>query len=273
MLYRTAAGSSFRAGELRSLTPKSFALEGDGPSISVTAAYSKRRRDDVQPIDRGLADTLRPWLAAQAAGGPVFALPDKTGAMLRGDLRRARAKWLREASTPLERRERRQSDFLCAVDAEGRVFDFHGFRHDYISGIVSSGASVKVAQELARHSTPSLTIGRYAHVRLHDLRAAVPSVPGTTSTTRPEAVAPRATGTCDLVLHRCNKLDAKPCESMRPRAMGAHEAVIASDQNHSAFAGERDALRQEATNCENAPGRTRTGDLRIGSTGRTGGRG
>jgi len=91
MLYRTAAGTGFRAGELRSLTPKSFDLAADEPSISVTASYSKRRRDDAQPIDRGLADTLRPWLAAQAVGEPVFALPDKTGAMLRGDLRLARA--------------------------------------------------------------------------------------------------------------------------------------------------------------------------------------
>jgi len=147
------------------------------------------------------------------------------------------------------------------------VFDFHGFRHDYISGIVASGASVRVAQELARHSTPTLTIGRYSHVRLHDLRAAVPSVPGAISTTPPESMALRATGTCDSALHGCNKLDAKPCESMRPRAMGAHEAVIAGDQNDSAFAGERDVLRQGATSCENERGGVQTSNLRIGSMG------
>ena len=33
------------------------------------------------------------------------------------------------------------------------------------------------AQELARHSTPTLTIGRYAHARLHDLTAALDSLP------------------------------------------------------------------------------------------------
>jgi hypothetical protein len=36
---------------------------------------------------------------------------------------------------------------------------------------------VKVAQELARHSTPTLTIGRYSHTRLHDVSAALDSLP------------------------------------------------------------------------------------------------
>ena len=37
--------------------------------------------------------------------------------------------------------------------------------------------SVKVAQELARHGSPTLTIGRYSHVRLQDLRGALAAVP------------------------------------------------------------------------------------------------
>ena len=50
-------------------------------------------------------------------------------------------------------------------------------RHTYISGIVAGGASVKTAQELARHSTPVLTIGRYSHARLHDLQGALDALP------------------------------------------------------------------------------------------------
>ena len=50
-------------------------------------------------------------------------------------------------------------------------------RHTYISGIVAGGASVKTAQELARHSTPMLTIGRYSHARLHDLHGALDALP------------------------------------------------------------------------------------------------
>jgi hypothetical protein len=45
--------------------------------------------------------------------------------------------------------------------------------------LVSRGipdASVKVCQELAHHSTPALTIGIYAHTRLHDLTVAIEAV-------------------------------------------------------------------------------------------------
>ena len=67
-----AAGTGFRANELRSLTPESFDLDADPPTVTVQAAYSKRRRDDVQPIRPDLADALRPWLASKAPGQPVF---------------------------------------------------------------------------------------------------------------------------------------------------------------------------------------------------------
>ena len=43
--------------------------------------------------------------------------------------------------------------------------------------IAQSGASPKVAQELARHSTVTLTLGRYAHAALYDLAAAVSDLP------------------------------------------------------------------------------------------------
>lgn len=43
----------------------------------------------------------------------------------------------------------------------------------------SSGASVKTAQTLARHSTPTPTIGRYAGVVADDMQKAVESLPAT----------------------------------------------------------------------------------------------
>ena len=52
----------------------------------------------------------------------------------------------------------------------------------YVSGIVAGGASVKTAQELARHSSPTLTIGRYSHARLHDLQGALDALPSATPT-------------------------------------------------------------------------------------------
>ena len=72
-LYRLALGTGFRANELRSLAPEAFDLDGETPTVTVAAAYSKRRRDDVQPIRRDLAEALRPWLASKAPGSPSSA--------------------------------------------------------------------------------------------------------------------------------------------------------------------------------------------------------
>ncbi len=56
--------TGFRAEEIRTLTRESFSLDGDEPTITVRACYSKRGkrsgRDDVQPIRRDDAEALLP---------------------------------------------------------------------------------------------------------------------------------------------------------------------------------------------------------------------
>ena len=178
IVYRLALGTGFRAKELRSLTPESFNLETDPPTV--TPGHAKNDKLTPQPIRRELADLLRPWLAVRPVREWIFArLPLKTARMLRADLKAARAAWIESVPDGPEREARERSDFLRYENAAGEVFDFHATRHTYISAIVAGGASVKVAQELARHSTPTLTIGRYAHTRLHDLTAALESLPST----------------------------------------------------------------------------------------------
>ena len=177
MLYRLALGTGFRASELASLVPGSFDLDGRPPTVTVEAGYSKHRRRDVQPIRRDLADLLRPWLEARTPGLPVFPIPDKPVKLVQADLAAARDAWLEEAATKKERKEREKSSFLKYRDAAGRVADFHALRHTYISRLVRSGANIKVAQELARHSTPMLTLGRYAHVQLADQTRALDALP------------------------------------------------------------------------------------------------
>jgi hypothetical protein len=97
--------------------------------------------------------------------------------MLKKDMAAARAAWIAEATTDEERQSRKRSDFLRYKNEAGEVVDFHALRHTYISAIVAGGASVKTAQELARHSSPSLTIGRYSHTRLHDIQGALEALP------------------------------------------------------------------------------------------------
>ena len=199
MVYRLALGTGFRAKELRSLVPEFFALDSDPPTVTVQAGSSKRRRIDVQPIRCDLADVVRPWLANKADGARLFErLPGGTARMLRQDLAAARRAWIEAAGSGQERQTRAASNFLKYRDSAGRIADFHATRHTYISSIVASGASVKTAQELARHSSPTLTIGRYSHARLHDIVGALEGLPDQEAPETQQTL--RATGTDDATV-------------------------------------------------------------------------
>jgi integrase len=144
MLYATAVGTGFRLGELQSLTPESFNLRSDPPTIVCDAAYTKNGKKADQPIREELAGLLRPWLAGKAPGKPVFVLDRvQIARVLRRDLEDAGI-------------------------AESESYDFHCLRHTYITMVINSGASVKVCQELARHADPKLTMNVYTHLTIRD---------------------------------------------------------------------------------------------------------
>jgi len=249
MVYRVALGTGFRAAELRSLTVDAFNLDGDPPSVTVEAGSSKRRKRDVQPIRRDLADAMKPFLAGKTARvQPFKGLPAKTAAMMRRDLDAAG---------------------LAYADDAGRVADFHSLRHTYITRLVNGGASVKVAQELARHSTPTLTIGRYAHVRMHDLSGALDALP---SLTPAGTEAARATGTYGAptppvkAQHRRNTSDAKHGNSLRTVANAPPQGSEGGDSGLSLQnKGFREHSRAVAACRQTAPPGTRTPDPLIKS--------
>ncbi len=144
MLYQLAVETGLRAGELRSLTRASFSLDGDTPTVTVAAAYSKRRREDTLPLRSELAEELRLFLSQMAPATPVFRMPDRKQAaeMFRADI---------EAAGIVYR------------DDAGKVTDFHSLRHTFISNLAAGGVHPKVVQSLARHSTITLTMDRYTH--------------------------------------------------------------------------------------------------------------
>jgi integrase len=86
LIYMTAAGTGFRANELRTLTPECFDLAGTPPTITIEAGYSKHRRQDVQPIREDLAELLQGWVRGKPAGQPVFTIPDDPAEMIRRDM-------------------------------------------------------------------------------------------------------------------------------------------------------------------------------------------
>jgi integrase/recombinase XerC len=196
--YRIAAESGLRSGEIASLTPESFDLRSDPPTIRVAAAYTKNRKEALQPIRPEFAADLGSWLAKKPKGTSLDLLPHKKAAqLLEADLATARATWIAQASTPAEREEREKSDFLRYVDGQGRFADFHSLRVSYISRVLDAGANLKEAMELARHSDPRLTMKTYARVGLVSLARVLDNMPGTERTNTPQAQRARATGTDD----------------------------------------------------------------------------
>lgn len=176
VLYQTALGTGFRAGELARLRVADLELDGPRPAVRLAARNAKNRKEAVQPVRHDLADVLRAWLHGKRADARAFpgTWHDRSAAMIRADLEAAR---------------------IEAVDASGKVLDFHALRMTFITQLVRGGVSVKEAQALARHSTPVLTLNTYARLGVHDLTAALDALAPLTLPTPPERDALSATGT------------------------------------------------------------------------------
>jgi len=164
-LYRLAVSTGLRANELSSLSPKSFDI--NERLVAIMAGQAKNRREDSLPLPDHLFPELSDWLAGLDPDAPLWPGPwaknRQAGQFLKGDLLRARNAWIDEAAGS-ERQEREDSDFLRWEDSEGQFADFHALRHTFITWLVDSGANIKSIQRLARHSTITLTMDRYAKV-------------------------------------------------------------------------------------------------------------
>ncbi len=197
-LYELTAETGLRASELRSLTWASFNLDGTPPTVTVQAAYSKRRREDTLPLRASTVRTLRSWhktLGSASTKHPVFpGMPLKTAKMLRADLEDARAAWIEQARCDVsERKRREESGFLVYRDDSGRVLDFHSLRHTFATNLARGGVHPKQAQDLVRHSDINLTLSRYTHTVVADQAAALSVLPDLTGGDSDQQQ--RATGT------------------------------------------------------------------------------
>ncbi len=266
MLYRVAAGTGFRASELRSLRVSDFDLEA--PAVTVRAAYSKRRRDDRQPIRRDLADRLREYLAGKRGSDSALHVHDRTAEALRFDLRLARIAWRREAGTWAERRQRAASGFLRHTDSEGRQVDFHALRATYVTLLVKSGATVKQAQTLARHSDPKLTLNTYTTLGISDVTSALDAMPSLEQQQQVDAVA-MATGTDDsnaVAARSAYNSNGNAKHSNRVQSLAANVEnkpqpwqLRISDKTKE----KRNDMQGNADRCANGGGRIRTRDRAI----------
>ncbi len=155
-IYTISYMTGLRRKEIASLTPRSFNLTDNPPTLTVEAACSKHRRKDVLPLHQGLVTLLKEWLTGDP-DDPLFPKLAKryTSKMVRMDLERA--------GIPYE-------------TVEG-IADFHASgRHTHITELLRNGTSIPEAMKLARHSDVKMTM-KYTHIGIEDQHEAVQNLP------------------------------------------------------------------------------------------------
>ena len=179
MLYTLALSTGFRAGELYSLSWRLLNLSESEPSVIILADHAKNGQEDTLPLREDIAGLFRKWLAENnfSPDDKVFPRFNKAkgAAMLREDLQAAGIDYENEAG----------------------FADFHSLRHSFISNVGRSGATVKEAQKLARHSTSALTLDVYTHIGLNDERRAIENLPELHRTGQKNQAVALKTGTDD----------------------------------------------------------------------------
>src|SRR5262249_34951107 len=120
----------------------------------------------------------------------------------------------------------------------------------FITRLVRAGVKPKEAQALARHSTITLTMDRYAHTGLHDVARAVESLPSL-ATDPPERArrALKATGTEGCAgLFQANQL-APVCTGFARTDDSGRSSVIPRETKE----GQVDDAVTEPENCCKSP--------------------
>ena len=161
-IYLLAYMTGLRKSELASLSPQSFDLNAEPPTVTVEAACSKHRRRDVLPLHPEIVAMLREWLVGLAPKEKLFPklASRETALMVKADLERVGIPFRTDAG----------------------VADFHAAgRHTHITELLRNGVSLPEAKELARHSDVKMTM-KYTHIGIADQARAVANLPSPRST-------------------------------------------------------------------------------------------
>ena len=195
MLYLIAGWTGLRAQELASLQPESFRLDCPETTVTVRASYSKHKREDVLPLRADLADLVGYWLRDKPADQRLWpgAWWNKAAELVQADLVAAKTAWIEAATEPAARSQRDESWRFAYQDEDGRFFDFHSLRGQFVSAMENAGVSLKTLQALARHSRVETTLKHYARVQIADVRSALDALPRLPTGNTPDVL--RATGT------------------------------------------------------------------------------
>ena len=165
ILYTFAAYSGLRASEIASLTCTSFDFN-EPALVTVEAAYTKNGELAEVPLRSDLAGELQRYIKNKPLA--TISINQKATKIWPGTWSDVGAKMIRQDLAAAN---------LPYTDEKGRDYDFHALRHQFITGLSRAGVSLKVAQELARHSKPELTANVYTHLSVKDTAGDVEKLP------------------------------------------------------------------------------------------------
>lgn len=160
MLYLTAAYTGLRASELAALTPAHLSLATSPPTVRLPGVSTKNRQAATLPLPADLAAKLHRYVRRMRPTDPLW--PGNWCRSFRG-ARMVRVD-LAAAGIPYR-------------DEQGRQFDFHALRAQFITSLARSGVPLAQAQKLARHSTPAMTSNYYTLLETQDLGEQVEKLP------------------------------------------------------------------------------------------------
>ena len=157
VLYVMAALTGIRHGEFKKLCWGDVNLNPEKPSVMVRASVSKNHKQSCLPLHSVLLEELLRHRPENAAAGDLI-----FGKLVpRSDFF---IKHLQAAA-------------IVKKDSQGKVVDFHSFRHTFCTYLHRAGVPLREAMELMRHSDARLTMSIYADSSLFALRPAVEKLP------------------------------------------------------------------------------------------------
>ena len=202
MVYEVAFASGLRKKELKSLTVDHLDTRRGG--LRLDAEWTKNRKPGFQPLPRALVERLKEF--ADSGGALELYREAFAKAGLKPKEFAATALLYVPYHTSRDIAKDLKAAGIPQWTPEGKV-DFHAARLAYINFVLESGATLKEAMQLARHSTPDLTLNTYGRTRPERLFALVEEV-GKSATSSPEcahSVHSKAAGAEGVDVSRADK--------------------------------------------------------------------
>ena len=155
--YLVSFFTGLRRQELGSLTPRSFRLDDDQPTLTVEAACSKHRRKDTLPMHPELVSMVREWVRDLGPDDLLFPRIERKKTWLDG-----------EEGSGAGRHPLRDAGGHRRLPCRRPALPHHRAAPD--------GASIMEAKELARHADIRQTV-KYTHIGMEDRAEALAGLP------------------------------------------------------------------------------------------------